>query len=102
VLIAITGLSNPASRRRAQEAGFVRYLVKPVDPMQLHRILVHLTWWRAQAFTLSAAIQQAQEIHRRSRAARSRAVQIREKSTALCQRSKVLFHQLLNGPTPTS
>ena len=38
-LIALTGYSQPEDRRRAQEAGFVAHLVKPVDPAELTRVL---------------------------------------------------------------
>jgi CheY-like chemotaxis protein len=38
-LVALTGHSEPAHRRRAQEAGFDRHLVKPVDLDQLRSLL---------------------------------------------------------------
>jgi PAS domain S-box-containing protein len=38
-LVALTGYSRPEDRRRASEAGFDAYLVKPVDPAQLARAL---------------------------------------------------------------
>jgi two-component system CheB/CheR fusion protein len=39
VLIALTGLSVPAYRRRARAAGFAHFLVKPVDPNDLYKLL---------------------------------------------------------------
>jgi CheY-like chemotaxis protein len=38
-LIAMTGYGQPEDRRRALQAGFDRYLVKPVDPAELSRLL---------------------------------------------------------------
>jgi signal transduction histidine kinase/ActR/RegA family two-component response regulator len=38
-LIAMTGYGQPEDRRRALQAGFDRYLVKPVDPAILSRLL---------------------------------------------------------------
>jgi len=38
-LIAMTGYGQPEDRRRALEAGFDSYLVKPVDPAHLGRLL---------------------------------------------------------------
>jgi signal transduction histidine kinase/ActR/RegA family two-component response regulator len=38
-LIAMTGYGQPDDRRRALQAGFDRYLVKPVDPAILSRLL---------------------------------------------------------------
>jgi two-component system CheB/CheR fusion protein len=37
--IAMTGYGQPEDRRRALQAGFDRYLVKPVDPAELSRLL---------------------------------------------------------------
>ena len=42
VLIAMTGYGQPEDRRRAIQAGFDAYLVKPVDPGELARILREL------------------------------------------------------------
>jgi CheY-like chemotaxis protein len=39
VLIAMTGYGQPDDRRRALQAGFDSYLVKPVDPAYLSRLL---------------------------------------------------------------
>ncbi len=39
VLIAVTGYNQDHDRRRAIEAGFDAYLVKPVDPYELRRLL---------------------------------------------------------------
>ena len=39
VLIAVTGWGQEDDRRRAREAGFVRHLVKPVDPAEIEGIL---------------------------------------------------------------
>jgi CheY-like chemotaxis protein len=38
-LIAMTGYGQPEDRRRALQAGFDRYLVKPVDPAVLSQLL---------------------------------------------------------------
>ena len=38
-LIALTGYGQPADRRQALEAGFDAFLVKPVDPAELLRIV---------------------------------------------------------------
>jgi signal transduction histidine kinase/ActR/RegA family two-component response regulator len=42
VLIAMTGYGQPEDRRRALQAGFDAYLVKPVDPDELARTLQEL------------------------------------------------------------
>ncbi|HEX6899438.1 MAG TPA: ATP-binding protein [Thermoanaerobaculia bacterium] len=39
-LIAMTGYGQPEDRRRALQAGFDRYLVKPVDPAVLSQLLM--------------------------------------------------------------
>jgi CheY-like chemotaxis protein len=39
LLIALTGYGQPDDRRRAEEAGFDRHLVKPVDPGGLAKAL---------------------------------------------------------------
>ncbi len=41
-LIAMTGYGQPEDRRRAIQAGFDAYLVKPVDPGDLSRMLLEL------------------------------------------------------------
>jgi CheY-like chemotaxis protein len=41
-LIAMTGYGQPEDRRRALQAGFDRYLVKPVDPGILYQLLAEL------------------------------------------------------------
>jgi len=41
-LIAMTGYGQPEDRRRALAAGFDTYLVKPVDPTELGRLLVEI------------------------------------------------------------
>ncbi|HWN41225.1 MAG TPA: ATP-binding protein [Thermoanaerobaculia bacterium] len=41
-LIAMTGYGQPEDRRRALQAGFDAYLVKPVDPAELNRTLLEL------------------------------------------------------------
>jgi CheY-like chemotaxis protein len=38
-LLAITGYGTEADRRRSQEAGFEKHLVKPVDPAVLTQLL---------------------------------------------------------------
>jgi CheY-like chemotaxis protein len=42
-LVAMTGYGQPEDRRRALQAGFDAYLVKPVDPNELARTLRDLT-----------------------------------------------------------
>ncbi|MES1244189.1 MAG: ATP-binding protein [Acidobacteriota bacterium] len=42
-LVAMTGYGQPEDRRRALQAGFDAYLVKPVDPEELARTLRELT-----------------------------------------------------------
>ena len=37
-LVAVTGLSTPEHRRRAHEAGFDLFLLKPVDPRDLREL----------------------------------------------------------------
>ena len=46
-LIAMTGYGQPEDRRRAIEAGFDTYLVKPVEPSDLGRLLVEVSQRRA-------------------------------------------------------
>jgi PAS domain S-box-containing protein len=41
-LAALTGWGQPQDRRRSQEAGFDRHLVKPVEPKALEKILAEL------------------------------------------------------------
>ncbi|HYG61140.1 MAG TPA: ATP-binding protein [Thermoanaerobaculia bacterium] len=41
-LIAMTGYGQPEDRRRALQAGFDSYLVKPVDPAELARLLTEV------------------------------------------------------------
>ena len=41
-LIAMTGYGQPEDRRRALQAGFDRYLVKPVDPNVLSQLLAEM------------------------------------------------------------
>jgi CheY-like chemotaxis protein len=40
VLVAVTGWGQQEDRRRSQEAGFDRHLVKPADPLELRALLV--------------------------------------------------------------
>jgi CheY-like chemotaxis protein len=42
VLVAMTGYGQESDRRRAGEAGFDHFLVKPVDPAELERLLAAL------------------------------------------------------------
>jgi CheY-like chemotaxis protein len=42
VLIAVTGYGSAADRRRARAAGYGFYLTKPVDPEELHSLLLAL------------------------------------------------------------
>jgi PAS domain S-box-containing protein len=42
VLIAITGWGQADDKRKAQAAGFDEHLTKPVDPMELERMLIRL------------------------------------------------------------
>jgi two-component system CheB/CheR fusion protein len=37
-LVAVTGLGTPEDRRRAAEAGFDMYLLKPIDPAELREL----------------------------------------------------------------
>jgi CheY-like chemotaxis protein len=39
VLIAVTGYGQPADRARAEDAGFDRHMVKPVDLTHLSELL---------------------------------------------------------------
>jgi signal transduction histidine kinase/ActR/RegA family two-component response regulator len=48
-LIAMTGYGQPEDRRRAMEAGFDTYLVKPVDPEDLGRLLGEISQRRSPA-----------------------------------------------------
>jgi PAS domain S-box-containing protein len=41
LLVALTGWGQEEDRRRSQEAGFDRHLVKPVEPASLKRLLAH-------------------------------------------------------------
>ena len=38
-LVALTGWGQEDDRRRSREAGFDHHLVKPVDPLELERLL---------------------------------------------------------------
>jgi CheY-like chemotaxis protein len=42
VLVAVTGWGHEEDRRKSQEAGFARHLVKPVDPAVLQTVLAEL------------------------------------------------------------
>jgi len=39
VLVAVTGYADEVHRRRSREAGFDCYLVKPVEPLELMRVI---------------------------------------------------------------
>ena len=41
LLVALTGWGQDEDRRRSQEAGFDRHVVKPVEPRSLTRLLSH-------------------------------------------------------------
>jgi PAS domain S-box-containing protein len=41
LLVALTGWGQEEDRRRSEEAGFDRHLIKPVEPQSLHRLLTH-------------------------------------------------------------
>src|SRR5262249_50358190 len=41
-LIAVSGYGQEEDRRRAHEAGFELHLTKPVDPEEIHRLLISL------------------------------------------------------------
>jgi CheY-like chemotaxis protein len=45
VLVAVTAMSDEASRRRVREAGFALHLIKPVDPHDLLAVVDEL--WAA-------------------------------------------------------
>ena len=40
LLVALTGYGTPASRKRAREAGFDRFITKPIEPDELYELLV--------------------------------------------------------------
>ena len=42
VLIAVTGWGQDDDKRKSQEAGFDRHMVKPVDPGSLMKVLAGL------------------------------------------------------------
>jgi CheY-like chemotaxis protein len=42
ILVALTGRGQPEDERRALDAGFDAYLVKPVDPAELARLIERL------------------------------------------------------------
>jgi CheY-like chemotaxis protein len=42
-LIAITGVADPEARAAAREAGFDEYVLKPVKPEELIKLLCRLT-----------------------------------------------------------
>lgn len=42
VLVALTGYSGPEDRSRSQAAGFDRHVVKPIDLVELDRLLADL------------------------------------------------------------
>lgn len=42
ILVALTGWGADEDRRKTQDAGFDRYLVKPVDPNALVQLLAEL------------------------------------------------------------
>jgi len=48
-LVALTGWGTDDDRRRTQEAGFDRHLVKPVDPDALMRIIAEMPIESAQS-----------------------------------------------------
>jgi CheY-like chemotaxis protein/anti-sigma regulatory factor (Ser/Thr protein kinase) len=44
VLIAVSGHGGEADRQQSREAGFVRHVLKPVEPDDLQRLLKELVW----------------------------------------------------------
>ncbi len=54
-LIAMTGYGQPEDRRRALQAGFDRYLVKPVDPAILSQLLAEMSPRESRAGEASVA-----------------------------------------------
>jgi two-component system, sensor histidine kinase len=52
-LIAMTGYGQPEDRRRALQAGFDRYLVKPVDPAVLSQLLSEASHRGGQAAAIA-------------------------------------------------
>jgi len=38
-IVALTGLARPEERRKGAEAGFDGYLIKPVDPAEIDRLI---------------------------------------------------------------
>jgi CheY-like chemotaxis protein len=47
VLIAVTGWGQDEDKRKSEEAGFDRHLVKPVDPQSLMKLLTEFHAIRA-------------------------------------------------------
>jgi hypothetical protein len=43
VLVALSGWGQDEDRRRSEEAGFDAHLVKPLDQIALHKLLVDLS-----------------------------------------------------------
>ena len=54
-LIAMTGYGQPEDRERALEAGFDAYMVKPVDPAALLRLLEEVCARRLDRENLAGA-----------------------------------------------
>jgi DNA-binding response OmpR family regulator len=44
VLVALTGWGQEEDKRRSQEAGFDRHLVKPVDTDEVEELLRAVAW----------------------------------------------------------
>ncbi len=46
-LIAVTGWGQDEDRRKSEQAGFDRHMVKPVDPLSLMKMLAELHFVKA-------------------------------------------------------
>jgi CheY-like chemotaxis protein len=45
LLVAVTGVSDPAARERARAAGFALHLAKPAEPEEVLLALGNYAWW---------------------------------------------------------
>jgi two-component system CheB/CheR fusion protein len=57
LLVAMSGLGRDTDVARAKQAGFDHYLVKPVDPSKLHRLLAEISEGRKQQGALKSSRQ---------------------------------------------
>jgi CheY-like chemotaxis protein len=61
-LVAVTGHAEDGHRRRARSAGFAQFLVKPVDPVGLQRLLGDLLRVRLLAVRMEALARRHAEL----------------------------------------